>query len=102
MEIALFRILQEAVNNIAKHAEAKHGRIEIHFKDSSVEARITDDGRGFDPVSSHITWQTFGLLGIEERVLILGGTLRINSQEGRGTQIHLEVPVPIFPQSPMP
>ena len=56
--------------------------------------RITDNGCGFDPVGSRTTWQTFGLLGIEERVTILGGTLRIDSQDGRGTQIHIEVPVP--------
>ena len=94
LETALFRIFQEAITNIAKHAEAKNGRIELRFKDSSIEARITDDGRGFDPVGSRTTWQTFGLLGIEERVAILGGTLRIDSQEGRGTQIHLTVPTP--------
>ena len=52
METALFRIFQEAITNIAKHAEAKNGRIELRFKDSSVEAQITDDGRGFDPVTS--------------------------------------------------
>ena len=92
METALFRIFQEAITNIAKHAEAKNGRIELRFKDSSIEARITDDGRGFNPVASRATWQTFGLLGIEERVAILGGTLRIDSQEGRGTQIHLRSP----------
>jgi signal transduction histidine kinase len=100
LETVLFRIFQEAINNIAKHAQANNGRIELRFKDRSVEARITDDGRGFDPVSSHTTWQTFGLLGIEERVAILGGTLRIESQEGQGTQIRFEVPAPIFPQSP--
>jgi PAS domain S-box-containing protein len=94
LETALFRIFQEAITNIAKHAEAKNGRIELHFKHSSLEAQITDDGCGFDPVSSRATWQTFGLLGIEERVAILGGTLRIDSQEGRGTKIHLTVPTP--------
>ena len=94
LETALFRIFQEAITNIAKHSVAKNGRIELRFKDSSIEARITDDGHGFNPVTSHATWKTFGLLGIEERVAILGGTLRIESQEGQGTQIHFEVPAP--------
>ena len=56
--------------------------------------RSADDGCGFDPATSRTTWQTFGLLGIEERVAILGGTLRIDSQEGRGTKIYLTVPTP--------
>ena len=98
METALFRIFQEAITNIAKHAAAKNGRIELRFKETSVEARISDDGRGFDPVSSHATWQTFGLLGIEERVAILGGALRIDSQQGQGTQIHLEIPLSLLPR----
>ncbi len=85
METALFRIFQEAITNIAKHAQAKNARIELQFKDSSLEAQITDDGCGFNPATSRATWKTFGLLGMEERVTILGGTLRIDSQEGRGT-----------------
>ena len=47
LETALFRIFQEAITNIAKHSAAKNGRIELRFKDASVEAQITDDGRGF-------------------------------------------------------
>jgi two-component system sensor histidine kinase DegS len=93
VETALFRIFQEAITNIARHSVAKNAHIELWFKDSLVAARITDDGRGFDPVTSHTTWQTFGLLGIEERVAILEGTLLIVSQEGQGTQIHLEIPL---------
>jgi PAS domain S-box-containing protein len=94
LETALFRIFQEAITNIAKHARARNARIELRFNESAVAARIADDGRGFDPVASHTTWKTFGLLGIEERVTLLGGTLRIDSQAGRGTQIDFEVPAP--------
>ena len=93
-EIALFRILQEAITNIAKHAKAKHGTVEISFNDASVAACIVDDGRGFDPVMSRATWRTFGLIGMEERVSLLGGTLRIESQENKGTRIALEIPTP--------
>ena len=94
VEIALFRILQEAITNIAKHAQAASGTVQLCFNQSSVVARITDDGRGFDPVASRATWQTFGLLGIEERVALLGGTLRIDSHENRGTRITLDIPIP--------
>jgi signal transduction histidine kinase len=94
LEIALFRILQEAITNIAKHAQAAGGTVELCFQQSSVAACITDDGRGFDPVATRSTWQTFGLLGIEERVALLGGTLRIDSHENRGTRIALEIPTP--------
>ena len=94
LETALFRIFQEAINNIAKHAQATTARIELQFNDSSVTARITDDGRGFDPATSHATWKTFGLLGIEERVAMLGGAVQIGSRKGRGTQVDLEVPTP--------
>jgi signal transduction histidine kinase len=95
VEIALFRILQEAITNIAKHAQAASGTVELCFKESSVVACIADDGRGFDPVTSRATWQTFGLLGIEERIALLGGTLRIDSQKDQGTRIVLEIPTPL-------
>ena len=86
VETALFRIFQEAITNIAKHAEAKNARIELRFKDASVEARIADDGRGFDPVGSRTTWQTFGLLGIERASGHLGRQVadRLPSRPGHG------------------
>ncbi len=96
VETALFRICQEAITNIARHAAAKNGRIELRFKESSVDTRISDDGLGFDAVNSRGSWRTFGLLGIEERVAILGGTLQIDSRPGQGTQIHFEVPLPVM------
>ena len=91
-EIALFRIVQEAITNIAKHAAANKVRIRLRFKDSSVEAMIEDDGRGFDPVRSRTNWNALGLLGVEERVTLLGGSLRIDSWKGYGTRIALEIP----------
>jgi signal transduction histidine kinase len=93
-EIALFRILQEAITNIAKHAKARLGTVELSFNDDSVAACIVDDGRGFDPVASRAAWRTFGLIGMEERVSLLGGTLRIESQANQGTRISLEIPTP--------
>ena len=94
LEIALFRIFQEALTNIKKHAKAANCTIALVFKESSVSASITDDGRGFDTTASRGIWQAFGLVGIEERVALLEGTLQIQSQEQQGTQITLEIPTP--------
>ena len=93
-EIALFRIAQEAITNIAKHAAATRVYIGLRFKESSVEATIEDDGRGFDPVRSRTNWNALGLLGVEERVTLLGGSLRIDSREGYGTRITVDIPAP--------
>jgi signal transduction histidine kinase len=93
-EIALFRIIQEAITNTAKHAAARKVRIRLRFKELSVEVMIEDDGRGFDPVRSRTNWNALGLLGVEERVALLGGSLRIDSWKGYGTRIALEIPAP--------
>jgi signal transduction histidine kinase len=94
LEIALFRIFQEAITNVKKHARAASCTLALVFKESSVSARIEDDGCGFDTIASRGIWQAFGLVGIEERVRLLKGTLQINSQQQRGTQINLEIPDP--------
>ena len=94
IEISLFRIFQEAITNIKKHAQAASCTIQLVFKPSSVSAMIMDDGRGFDTVASRGSWRAFGLVGIEERVALLGGTLQIDSQKQRGTRITLEIPAP--------
>ena len=100
LETALFRIMQEAITNIARHAAAAHVHIGLCFKESSVEATIRDDGCGFDPVGSHTNWQALGLLGIEERVALLGGVLRIDSGQGRGTLVAVEIPTPAWKRIP--
>ena len=94
VEIALFRIVQEALTNVAKHAAAARVTVRLCFHEASVAVTIQDDGRGFDPVRSRRDWQALGLLGVEERVTLLGGTLRIDSQLGHGTQLVLEIPTP--------
>jgi signal transduction histidine kinase len=94
VETALFRVIQEAITNIVKHAEAKRATIRVEFKDSAIAAMIGDDGKGFDPQGSHGE-RGLGLLGMEERVTRLGGTLRIDSKPGRGTRIALEIPLPM-------
>lgn len=95
METALFRITQEAVTNIVKHAEADSALIRLEFGKDMVAAEISDDGRGFDAARvghSGSPRPSFGLVGIRERVDILGGTLSIESSPGSGTRIRVEIP----------
>ena len=88
--ICIYRVVQEALNNSARHASARHAEVNLSQEGGQIFASITDDGRGFD--SSRV--RGLGLLGMEERVKRLGGKLTIHSQSGQGTQIRVELPVP--------
>lgn len=96
IETTLFRIIQEAVSNIAKHAHAHHVFIRIdHYPSGHLVARIEDDGVGFIPgkyLHSPDGLRGVGLLSMRERVALLGGTLMIDSTPGRGTIVRAEVP----------
>jgi len=95
IETAFYRIVQEALNNIAKHAQADRVEISLVKKDSRIYASIQDNGRGFDldkvlhPESPE---RGFGIVGIQERVSLLGGQLEIQSRPGFGTVISIEIP----------
>jgi signal transduction histidine kinase len=96
VEVTLFRVVQEAVTNVARHAHAKHVSIEFSVAGSLARVRAIDDGRGFDV--HHATRSNggrpgVGLVGMEERVRLLGGKMEIISQEGGGTQVVAEVPI---------
>jgi len=101
--IALFRIVQETLNNIMKHARAKNARVEIVKGPDHLELVISDDGVGFSDDARNKP-RSFGLRGIHERVAHLGGTVKISSNPERGTQIALfipldeEIPSPESPQ----
>lgn len=85
VRIALYRITQEALNNILKHAHAQHASISLHNLENTVKLRITDDGRGFDPNTvgpSHL-----GLGIMRERAELIGAVLTIDSQPDKGTEI---------------
>jgi signal transduction histidine kinase len=90
VETSLYRIVQEALTNIIKHARARHVSVLITRRDSTVSAVIEDDGRGFAPDDIH---DGLGLLGMRERLALLNGTLIIESAPGRGTTLVAEVPV---------
>jgi PAS domain S-box-containing protein len=92
IEEELYRIAQEGLNNVVKHAEARHVRIHIKYDDNSAFVEMIDDGLGFDVKATEQSGG-FGLQGIKERVQRLGGSLQIESAAGKGT--HLKVRVPI-------
>jgi signal transduction histidine kinase len=101
MEIAVFRVIQEAVTNIIKHAEARNATVELCFRHSSIGASIEDDGKGFDRTQLGRNAHALGLLGMRERVTLLGGTWRIESRPGRGTRVAVDIPTPsVAPDTP--
>ncbi len=92
VETALYRIVQEALTNVVKHAQAGTISIVLGHKAGAVTALIEDDGRGF--TRDDRSGEGLGLLGMGERLALLGGTLRIESTPGSGTTIVAEVPLP--------
>jgi signal transduction histidine kinase len=90
LEIALYRIVQEALTNAVKHGKAKHIVIEIYEDTLAVYLSVCDDGKGFDP---HAQTSGFGLLGMRERAQLLGGELTIVATPGRGTLLKASIPV---------
>ncbi len=91
VETALYRIVQEALTNVAKHAEATRVSIVVTRRESSVTAVIEDDGQGFGAGGG--SGDGLGLVGMKERVGLLGGRLALESTEGAGTTVVAEVPV---------
>jgi signal transduction histidine kinase len=96
--LVLYRVVQEALTNIAKHAESKAVQISLKQDNHSVKLSISDDGIGFDytgllkrPRRRKDDTLKLGLLGLRERIELLGGTFSIDSQSGRGTTIQVEL-----------
>ena len=91
LEEAVFRIIQEALNNIQKHAGAKTAEVTLGIQPTRVVAKIRDDGAGFDAESPPTGGRRrLGLLGMRERAEALGGRFEIRSQPGKGTEIEVE------------
>lgn len=93
LQITVFRLIQEALSNIQKHADAEEVEIRINIDDSRVEGEITDDGRGFESEVQDEAAETFGLSGMKERVELLQGELNIQSRPGQGTLLRFALPV---------
>ncbi len=93
--ITVFRILQEALTNVIKHAQATHAQVTIEFRPEGLTLLVKDDGIGFDP---HTVYRnassrpTIGLIGMEERAMLLGGQVEINSTPGSGSEVRAFIP----------
>lgn len=90
-QVALYRLIQEILNNIKKHAKAKHIQIDVLHHDEELQITVTDDGVGFDP--NYIPAGHYGIVGMKERAQYLGGTLEIDSIIGQGSKFKIRVPV---------
>nr|WP_279232141.1 sensor histidine kinase [Thermus albus] len=89
-EIALFRVVQEALTNILRHAQAQRVSVRLWPEGDRLFGRVEDDGRGFDPER---TPASVGLLGMQERIQNLGGSLILHSRPGQGTRVEFGVPL---------
>jgi signal transduction histidine kinase len=94
VETIVYRITQEALTNIAKHAQAEHVRIELTAEEDGVELTIRDDGVGFDPAQAArlLNEGHYGLVGMRERAELGGGRLALDSRPGHGTTISVALP----------
>jgi PAS domain S-box-containing protein len=95
IQTALYRILQEALNNVAKHSRATHVQILLEGRSDRVSLIVEDDGRGFDTAAAFVDGaKPLGLVGMRERAALLGGTLDVESP-GRGTRVVARIPAPV-------
>jgi signal transduction histidine kinase len=97
IEIPVFRAIQEALTNVVRHSGAKTVLVQMSREDGKLSVDVEDDGQGFTPAdvaTPSETGQGLGLLGMRERIEILGGTLTLDSSPGAGTHVAFTVPVP--------
>jgi signal transduction histidine kinase len=85
----IYRVVQEALHNCARHSGARSVRLTAVQDEARIVLSIEDDGKGFDSK----TVRGMGLLGMEERVTHLGGTFRVNSRPGKGVKLRIELPL---------
>ena len=96
LEITVYRVVQEALNNIRKHAEATRVDLYLNYSDANIIVKIKDNGIGFDltdTINNAISVGNLGLLGMKQRVDMLGGTINIQTRHGKGTTITLTLPL---------
>jgi signal transduction histidine kinase len=89
---AVFRIVQESLANVAKHAQASQVEVHIERTPTTVTLRVVDNGRGFSPGGPRKP-NSLGLMGLRERAQLLNGSISIASQLGQGTRIAVQIPV---------
>ena len=94
VEVAVYRLVQEAVANVIKHSYARQCTVNLTGTDGILETVVEDDGRGFDPNKIHRAGEEhLGIVGMQERVRYLGGQFAIDSHPGGGTRVHIRIPL---------
>ncbi len=88
-KICIYRIVQEALNNVVRHAQASAAHVRLQWENERINLMVQDDGTGFDAERV----RGLGLLGMEERVHHLGGVFTVDSHPGRGTLLTIQLPV---------
>ena len=96
IEIAIYRSVQEALHNVAKHSQARNFNIQITRERSAIQVQVQDDGVGFSGTANPRR-RSFGILGLRERIAVLGGTVRVRTRGGRGTRLRVMLPLPSAP-----
>jgi len=89
LEVTIYRVLQEALTNVARHADATHVDVRVIERDGVVRATVADDGTGFDTANDR---RGFGITGMHERSELIGASLSLTSRPGHGTSIELQAP----------
>ena len=92
MEITIFRLVQEALTNVARHAETTKAEVRLHQSNDRINLEIKDQGKGFSPDKTGRK-TSLGITGMRERVLLMDGTFEIISSPGQGTLIKVSLPV---------
>jgi signal transduction histidine kinase len=88
----IYRVAQECLQNVAKHARATHVNVSLDSTDKNIRLRVVDDGGGFSVETARNRPMSFGLAGMRERAALLGGTLAVRSAPGKGAAVTLRLP----------
>jgi len=95
VELALYRIVQESLTNLAKHAHASSAHVSVAFNSSTLSIRVEDNGAGFhvpERATGLVVAGHYGLMGMQERAQLVGARLTLHSQPGKGTQVEVQIP----------
>lgn len=97
-ETVLFRVAQEALNNVARHSGARQAQVRLSYEPDKVVMKVADQGRGFDPAENFHPPRGWGLAGMRERVELMGGELKIMAAPGKGTTVEITLPILAQPE----
>jgi signal transduction histidine kinase len=98
-EIAFYRVAQEALTNVIKHAHARRVGVVLEGRDDAIVLMLEDDGVGFDPSAGEVRAAGIGLVGMRERASLIGAALQVESKPGEGTTVFLHCPAPAVRES---